>query len=138
MPVEVISDPEEQRRILKMIFSNQSGVRRNKYGAKLVRVDGLVFSSKGEYERWKILKLLERNGNISNLRRQVRYPFFHGDVKIETYVADFVYNQNGETVVEDAKGYVTKDYRRKRKLMLLHYGIKILETATKKRKPRWH
>jgi hypothetical protein len=45
------------------------------------------------------------------------------------YVADFVYydNQTKEVVVEDAKGYHTKDYIIKRKLMLYVHGIKIRE-----------
>lgn len=44
------------------------------------------------------------------------------------YVADFVYIENGKTVVEDAKGVKTPEYRIKRKLMLERYGIKIKET----------
>ena len=43
------------------------------------------------------------------------------------YVADFVYKKDGETIVEDTKGFRTKDYIIKRKLMLHLYGIRIVE-----------
>lgn len=44
-----------------------------------------------------------------------------------SYVADFVYECDGETVVEDTKGFRTKEYIIKRKLMLYKYGIQIRE-----------
>jgi hypothetical protein len=46
-----------------------------------------------------------------------------------TYIADFVYTDcaTGKLVVEDTKGYHTKDYIVKRKLMLWLKGIKIRE-----------
>lgn len=49
------------------------------------------------------------------------------------YVADFVYEQDGQTVVEDAKGYkksnaaMYEKYVHKRKLMLHIYGIRVME-----------
>ena len=43
------------------------------------------------------------------------------------YVADFVYLDEGFTVVEDTKGVKTKDYIIKRKLMLKEHGIRIKE-----------
>ena len=47
-----------------------------------------------------------------------------------TYRADFVYYdvENKQLVVEDSKGFRTKDYIIKRKLMLHVHGIKIKET----------
>ena len=44
-----------------------------------------------------------------------------------SYIADFVYTENGEKVVEDTKGFRTKDYIIKRKLMLYIHGIRIQE-----------
>ena len=44
-----------------------------------------------------------------------------------SYVADFVYEQNGETVVEDTKGFRTPDYILKRKMMLFFLGVRIKE-----------
>lgn len=45
------------------------------------------------------------------------------------YIADFVYfdKKAQRTVVEDTKGFKTKDYIIKRKLMLERYGIRIRE-----------
>ena len=43
------------------------------------------------------------------------------------YIADFVYKENGKTVVEDTKGFRTKDYILKRKMMLHVHGIRIKE-----------
>jgi len=56
------------------------------------------------------------------------------DVVIEqnaVYTADFVYVQDGATIVEDTKSEYTrkeKDYVLRRKLMLHVHGIKIVET----------
>lgn len=104
---------------------------RNKYGAKKVRTpDGQVFDSQMEYHRWCELRLLERAGRISGLRRQVKYeliPKQDGE-RACTYVADFVYNEDGKTVVEDCKGFRTEGYKVKRKLMLWVHNIKIKET----------
>ena len=44
-----------------------------------------------------------------------------------SYIADFVYMERGEKVVEDVKGVKTKDYIIKRKLMLFIHGIKVRE-----------
>lgn len=45
----------------------------NKYKNKKIEIDGFVFDSKAEAQRWQQLKLLERVGQIGNLRRQVKY-----------------------------------------------------------------
>jgi len=44
-----------------------------------------------------------------------------------SYIADFVYIENGRIIVEDTKGFRTKDYVIKRKLMLHVHGIRIKE-----------
>lgn len=105
-----------------------------KYKNKKVKYDGMVFDSLKEYNRYKELKLLERAGAIEDLRTQVKYilipsQYLNGKcVEREcSYIADFVYIENGEKVVEDTKGFKTKDYIIKRKLMLFIHGIKITE-----------
>jgi hypothetical protein len=107
---------------------------RNKYYAKKCVCDGEVFDSSKEMHRYQKLKLLEKTGEIQNLRRQVKYvliPSQRIDGKIVerevAYKADFVYEADGETVVEDAKGVKTTDYIIKRKMMLLFYNIRIKE-----------
>lgn len=104
----------------------------NKYGAKKVKApDGQVFDSTQEFQRYGVLRLLERAGKISNLRRQVSFeliPKQEGE-RACTYIADFVYTDaNGDLIVEDSKGFRTDAYKIKRKLMLWVHGIRIKET----------
>lgn len=107
----------------------------NKYHAGKTETDGMIFDSRKEATRYCELKLLEKAGEISSLLRQVKYTVIPAqrdtDGKIIerecTYIADFVYIENGETVVEDVKGMRTKEYIIKRKLMLWRYGIRIRE-----------
>ena len=104
----------------------------NKYGAKKVRLpDGTVFDSHKEYNRWCELKLMQRAGRISDLRRQVKFeliPKQDGE-RACNYIADFVYRDDkGNTVVEDCKGMKTEVYRLKKKLFQYRYDMKIKET----------
>lgn len=103
----------------------------NKYGARKVEApDGQVFDSQKEYNRWCDLRLLERAGRISGLRRQVCYELIpkQGTMRACSYIADFVYQEKGKLVVEDCKGYRTEAYKIKKKLMLWVHGIRIKET----------
>lgn len=108
----------------------------SKYGnRKITTPDGLTFDSAREYRRWQELKLLERAGQIQNLQRQVAYTLIPKQTDADgktierpcVYKADFVYTENGQEVVEDAKGARTKEYIIKRKLMLWQHGIVIRE-----------
>lgn len=111
-----------------------------KYGNKKIKYDGLTFDSKKEASRYKELKILEQLGEIKDLQLQKpftlipsQYQIINGKKKsLERpvkYKADFVYfdNEKKEVVVEDTKGYKTKDYVIKRKLMLYIHGIQIKE-----------
>lgn len=121
---------------------------RNKYQAIKTTIDGIEFDSRKEARRYQELLLLQRAGAIRNLQRQVKYVLIpaqydtyarlgkkgqrlkDGKVLLErecAYIADFVYDENGKTVVEDTKGVKTKDYTIKRKLMLYVHNIKIRE-----------
>ena len=107
-------------------------MKMNKYGARKVKApDGQVFDSRKEYQRYGVLRLLERAGKISGLCRQVSYeliPKQDGE-RACSYIADFRYfDENGKLVVEDCKGYRTEAYKIKKKLMLWVHGIKIKET----------
>lgn len=107
----------------------------SKYNSKKTVVDGQTFDSKKEANRYQELILLEKSGVIKNLSRQVRFVLIpsqrdeNGKV-IErecSYRADFEYTEDGKTVVEDVKGFRTKEYILKRKMMLWKYGIRIRE-----------
>ena len=112
----------------------------SKYHAKKVTVDGITFDSRKEANRFCELKWLERAGKIKNLQRQVKFeltPAFKdhtGKVfeKSSSYTADFVYDEVlpmglRRQIVEDVKGYRTKEYILKRKMMMERYGIRIRE-----------
>lgn len=123
---------------------------RSKYKNRKVKlVDGTVFDSQHEYERFRELLLLQRVGKIHDLLRQVKFELIpaqyesyerysektgkrlqDGQRCVEqavNYIADFVYWENDTMVVEDAKGVKTEGYIIKRKLMLLQHGVKIRE-----------
>lgn len=109
-------------------------VSKRKYGNRKVTVDGVTYDSVKEYRRFCDLSLLERAGAIQNLQRQVKYELIPsqkiaGKVaeRPASYIADFVYTKDGETIVEDTKGMKTKDYILKRKMMLYFHGIRIRE-----------
>lgn len=106
----------------------------SKYGNRKWELDGKRFDSQHEARRYQELRYLLRMGLISDLELQVPYeliPSQKRDGKVVErpvkYIADFVYTENGEKVVEDAKGVRTKEYIIKRKLMLWEYGIQVRE-----------
>lgn len=97
------------------------------FNRKLKAPDGQVFDSVKEFHRWGCLRLLERAGKIKNLQRQVKFeliPKQDGE-RACTYIADFVYEEDGKLVAEDVKGYMTEVFRLKKKLMLWVHGIRI-------------
>ena len=100
----------------------------SKYGAHRTEVDGILFDSKREAARYQELKILEKSGEIKDLVRQPVFTLqeaFMCDGKKErsiTYRADFMYEENGRTIVEDVKGMKTEVYKIKRKLFLYQYG----------------
>lgn len=101
---------------------------------KTVTSDGIRHDSIKEASRWCELKLLERAGEISDLKRQVKFeliPKQEGERAVY-YIADFVYkDSNGKAHVEDVKGYkkggAYNVFVIKRKLMLYIHRIKIKE-----------
>lgn len=99
-------------------------------------MNGITFDSRKEAYRYLVLKGMEDEGAIENLRRQVRYelvPAFDVDgrhYRPVCYVADFVYvdKETGKEVVEDVKGMRTDAYKLKSKLFARRYGMSIKET----------
>ena len=106
----------------------------NKYRNEPKIVDGISFASKAEARRYTELKAAENLGAISGLMLQHTYILlpsqrgksgkYYPAIK---YIADFVYTQDGEIVVEDVKGFRTPLYMIKKKLMLYFYHIEIQE-----------
>ena len=118
-----------------------------KYKNKKVYVNGIEFASKKEANRYIALLDEQQRGYITDLQTQVKYVLIPAQREPDTvgvrggkikgklierecsYIADFVYKDRltEETIVEDTKGFKTKDYKIKRKLMLYVHGIKIKE-----------
>ena len=110
---------------------------RTKYGNRKVRIDEIEFDSELEAKRYMQLKLLKRAGEIKKLKLQV--PFILQEAfkkngknykKIE-YIADFVYEEKGQVVVEDTKGMKTDVFKIKQKLFEYKYPELTLKIITK-------
>lgn len=99
----------------------------SKYHAVRTRVDGFVFDSKREAERYQVLLVRGRVGHLTNLELQPSYPLIVAGVTVGTYRADFAYDTGGCHVVEDVKGMRTPVYRLKKKIVEALYGFKIQE-----------
>lgn len=104
---------------------------RPKYGNQYTVVDGITFDSKREARHWQELRLRERAGEISGLRRQVPFVLAQSVVlsgrkkPALRWIADFVYVENGVQVVADSKGVETDTFRIKRHLMAAVHGVEI-------------
>ena len=101
----------------------------NKYGNRKVTVDGVTFDSRKEHRRWCELvpaqyETYERYSQKTGKRLQDGKRCVE---KAVYYVADFVYWEGDQEIVEDTKGVRTEAYIIKRKLMLERHGIKIRE-----------
>ena len=120
----------------------------SKYKNQKVTFMGITFDSQLEANRYGELVLMQRAGEITDLRRQVEYELIPSQREPDTfgprggrkpgkvieravyYIADFVYkDKQGNTVVEDTKGVKTPDYTIKRKLMLWVHKIRITEVT---------
>ncbi len=109
-----------------------------KYNNKKVVLNGITFDSQKEARRYRDLSLLERAGEIKSLELQ-RAFILAESVKFENetrrkpavkYVADFVYQEKGQMVVEDVKSTMTRNlpvYRLKKHLMKSVHGLEIRE-----------
>ena len=120
---------------------------RAKYGNSKIKNTYGTFDSQLEFARFVFLSNQQKEGEISGLRRQVEYlliPAQYGTeirhlktkdkevrVMLErpcSYIADFVYERNGKTIVEDCKGakaIITETAKIKKKLLLWVHGIEL-------------
>ena len=143
----------------KQLRGKAPRLNKPKLNNEFITIDGIKFQSKREGDRYCELKLLERAKKITDLELQKKYELIPAQYEtIETgeyykkgskkgqpktkkvcieqsvcYSADFVYKENGQTIVEDVKGYrdpSSAPYAKfvlKRKLMLWLHGIKVRE-----------
>ncbi len=96
----------------------------SKYKSKKVEFQGIIFDSKFECTYYSFLQELEKQGKISNLKRQVKYELLPRQVNeigkfkyhpVE-YKSDFEYDIQGVHKTVDTKGFKTPDFRIKQKL----------------------
>ena len=103
----------------------------SKYRSRGVRTEEGFFASQREYARWCELKLLQRAGEISDLRRQIPKPVWINEVEICRPVIDFAYTRDGAEVYEDVKGYidtgspVTRLWKMQHRLLLAVHNIEV-------------
>ena len=115
--------------------------KKSKFNNEPVTVDGIRYDSHNEARRHAFLKLMEKAGEISNLRYHVNFELIPQITKEEIvhlktkdkvitkvvqsaryYEADFVYiNKKGEEIVEDFKGQETDLFRFKAALFFYIY-----------------
>lgn len=100
----------------------------NKYKNRKTELDGHLFDSKKEAERYAELKLLARAGVIQGLQLQPVFTLQNGFTDNKghrhrpiTYRADFCYQEDGALVVEDVKGFETDVFKIKKKLFMYKY-----------------
>ncbi len=100
-----------------------------KYGNIKTQIDGYDFDSKAEGDRYIELKAMLRARQISNLILQPSFSYYGKSKKpLFEYIADFKYEQDGKTIIEDVKSEITKKcavFRLKKKLVEDQYGIEI-------------
>ncbi len=107
--------------------------KKAKYRNKKVVIDGFKFDSGAEGRRYCDLKILERAGEISDLRLQPFFPLYgFGGTRVCKYVADFSYSVDvgggvWRFIVEDVKGFRTPLYKLKAKLFADQMGFEIAE-----------
>jgi hypothetical protein len=104
-------------------------MRKSKFGNVKTEIDGHVFASKREANRYSELKLLQMAGKINKLQLQVPFDCCVGGKKICKYIADFVYCdlETGSIVIEDAKGFKTSVYKLKKKMVEAIFNVRIIE-----------
>lgn len=106
-----------------------------KYNNDIPIVDGIRFDSRKEANYFCLLKMLKRGGVVREFERQVAFelqPKFvdrNGEKhRAINYKADFVVHySDGRNVVVDVKGFRTKEYLLKRKLLLFKYPDIVFE-----------
>jgi hypothetical protein len=106
---------------------------KNKYGAVKVKLDGYTFDSRAEAKRYGELKLLQKAGEIIELKVHPAYRLEIGGKLIATYKPDFEYKRWlpcsmwGRTI-EDVKSKPTaakRDFILIKKLMKAIHNIDV-------------
>lgn len=114
-------------------YQEYFGKKTSKYHNTITEYDGIKFDSIKEKNRYVGLKQLEDLGIIKDLKLQVKfelqpsYKYQDKTIRAINYYADFTYIQDGKLIVEDTKGFKTKEYLIKKKILLYKYDIDFRE-----------
>ena len=129
--------PAAQRQIYRKVAEEQGKKEtRRKYNNQPTERNGIRFDSRKEADRYEELMLLQKAGEIAELKLQPQFTLQESYVTPEgeriraiRYVADFSYWREGELVVEDvkSKATATAQYKMKKKLMQERFGISVKE-----------
>lgn len=95
--------------------------RRRKYRNKVVRTpDGQRFDSGAEFQLFRWFELMEKQGMVSDIRRQVQVKLTAARI---LYIVDFLVfsNEKAHDVYAEMKGFETSDWKIKKRLWA-HYG----------------
>lgn len=119
--------------------SGQPLVKKNKFNARKTKVDGHTFDSAKEAKRYAELRILEKQGVISNIKLQPKYMLVVNNLPVliksarypngrqASYRADFTYVENGQIIVDDVKSKATdtEASRLRRALVEAIYGVEV-------------
>lgn len=113
----------------------------NKYNAKKVTIDGIVFDSKAEGSYYNLLKMMQKTGKIKKFERQVQFvlidSFDHPSKKTKAgrpckvsaikFTPDFVVTMpDGSQKVVDVKGMMSRDFPLRAKLFMQRYNVPLI------------
>lgn len=130
---------EQYRREILKQSNNPRAVKRNKFNAQKVELDGMTFDSKKEHKRYIELKAMQQRGEIFGLEHHTKFELapktkLEGEKRVKPalrYFADFTYYIiTGQYIVEDVKSEATRkkdSYRNKKHLMKTVLNIDVRE-----------
>ena len=104
----------------------------NKYHNVRTSYNGKMFASKKEATHAGLLDAMQRakepSQRVKSVIYQYRIPIVVNGIKIAHYVADFYVSfADGHKEIHETKGFRTREYILKKKLVEAIYGEKILE-----------
>ena len=106
-----------------------SAIKRHKFGAQKATVNGEMLDSRLEGRHYAKLLLLQKAGEVMEIKRQVPFVVTAEPKELSVkYVADFVVTfKDGREEIQDCKGYETREYKRKKRLLKKFLNIEIVE-----------
>jgi hypothetical protein len=109
----------------------------SKYNSRRVSIDGYLFDSIRESQRYSELKLMEKAGEIIHLEVhpeiELQPGFYYKDKKVKPiiYEADFYYAEQRDGILidvyEDVKGMETPVFKLKWKMLLYQFRYSPIE-----------